>query len=71
MVGYGATRLEKPDRPYDFSNRRVTILIPRQAKDGTAPPATALKDRLKDGHVAEAVDLMPDPIQVRGEGEKR
>ena len=67
VVGYGATHLEKPDHPLDFSNRRVTILIPREAKNGDAPPATALKDRLKAGDAPEALDLRPDPVAVAGQ----
>ena len=65
VVGYGATKLETPERPFDFSNRRVTILLPRQAADGSAPPAAELKDRLREGNEPQAVDLGPAAIGVR------
>jgi len=65
VAGYGATRLEKPDKPYDFSNRRVTILIPREAseEDG-AKPADELKDRLAEGGQPQAIDLRHEAVPV-------
>ena len=71
VVGYGATRLEKPEAPLDFSNRRVTILIPREAGTGDAPPAARLKDRLREGNEPQAVDLRPEGVDVRGMGEHK
>ena len=66
-TGYGSTRLERPDKPYDFSNRRVTILLPREAKDGQEAPASELRDRLKGGNSPEALDLRPGPVEVKGD----
>ena len=66
VVGYGPTKLEKPDKPYDFSNRRVTILIPRQAKGDSEPPATELKDKLRGGNEPQALDLRPPAVSVVG-----
>ncbi len=68
VVGYGPTKLEKPDRPYDFSNRRVTILIPRQARGDSEPPAADLKDRLRDGNEPQALDLRPRTVSIVGKG---
>ncbi len=62
VVGYGATRLEKPDQPFDFSNRRVTVLIPREASEGDGKPADELKDRLADGGHPQALDLRQEAI---------
>ena len=71
VVGYGATKLERPDAPLDFSNRRVTILVPREARGEDAPPASSLRDKLRDARDPEAVDLRPQPVQVKGEEAKK
>ena len=70
VVGYGATKLQRPEAPLDFSNRRVTILVPREAKGEDEPPASSLRDKLRDGRDPEAVDLRPRPVSVKGEGER-
>ena len=69
VVGYGATKLEKPEAPYDFSNRRVTILVPREARGEDAPPASSLRDRLRDEGEPQALDLRPEGVSVKGEHE--
>ncbi|RYG16748.1 hypothetical protein EON82_24645, partial [bacterium] len=67
VVGYGATRLQKPDRPLEFSNRRVTILIPRANSNGK--PADELKERLADGGEPQAIDLRPEPVGIHAQAE--
>ncbi len=70
VVGYGPTRLERPDKPLDFSNRRVTILIPREVGEGGAPPVAALKDRLKNANEPQAIDLGPKDIGLHREADR-
>ena len=70
VAGYAATRLEKPEAPLDFSNRRVTILIPREAKEGTAPPAAELRDKIATQGDMQAIDLAPPAVDVHAEGKK-
>ena len=67
--GYGPTKLERPDKPLDFSNRRVTILIPREVHDGSLPPAADLKDRLREAGRSSPRSSpfrRPDPAGDRG-----
>jgi chemotaxis protein MotB len=66
VVGYGSTKLENPDKPLDFSNRRVTILIPRT---GNSKPGDELKDHLEDGSQPQAIDLHPEPITIHRQAE--
>jgi chemotaxis protein MotB len=69
VVGYGSTRLENPGKPLDFSNRRVTILIPRSTSDGTAKPSEELKERLAGGGQPQAIDLRPEPVTIHAQAE--
>lgn len=63
VVGYADKKLEKPDDPFNFSNRRVTILIPREASEGSeGKPADTLKERLAEGGQPQAIDLRQEAV---------
>jgi chemotaxis protein MotB len=58
--GYAATKLRRPDQPLDFSNRRVSVLLP--FKTETQPmadlPAEAFKDKI-EGAFRQPLDIAP------------
>ena len=66
VSGYASRRLLDSDHPTDFSNRRVTILIPRHYRPGdkTAEPADTLKDAIEKGTEPQAVVVKPDPPEI-------
>ncbi len=67
VSGYASRRLLNNANPKDFSNRRVTILVPRTYRPGdqAAEPADALRDAIQKGSQPQAVELQPDPPDVR------
>ncbi len=68
VSGYAARKLLDPQHPTDFSNRRVTILLPRKYMPGNQQqqPADALRDSIKSGTNPQAVVIKPDPPDIVG-----
>jgi len=59
--GFAATRLRRPDRPFDYTNRRVTVLLSfehvEEEKVGT--PSQDLQSRIQ-GLFRRPIDIAPD-----------
>jgi chemotaxis protein MotB len=64
--GYAANKLRKPDKPLDFSNRRVTVLIPfHVVADSTVDlPADVIKGQI-EGVFRKPIEVAPDPPKIR------
>ena len=67
VVGYGPRSSESPTSPLDFSNRRVTILIPREVQDGDAPRRRTERSRLREAGQPQAIDLAPKDLAHAGQ----
>jgi chemotaxis protein MotB len=63
VSGFASRRLLDPADPTGFSNRRVTILIPRKYREGdaTPEPADSLRQAIQRGTEPQAVVIKPDP----------
>lgn len=57
VTGFAATQLKRPDKPYDVSNRRVSLLLPfKKSKDTKKDlPRDEFENRLR----AKPVDIAP------------
>ncbi len=59
--GFAATRLKKPEEPFHFSNRRVTVLLPFDrygGNDTRSLPADILRDEI-EGVFKKPVEVKP------------
>ncbi|MCX7799256.1 MAG: OmpA family protein [Fimbriimonadales bacterium] len=59
--GFAATRLRRPDRPFDYSNRRVTVLLSFEhvEEKKVGMPSADLESRIQ-GLFRRPVDIAPD-----------
>jgi chemotaxis protein MotB len=66
VTGFAARRLLDPKNPTGFTNRRVTILIPRKYMPGDhdKQPGDELRDAIKVGTEPQAVVVRPDPTDI-------
>lgn len=64
--GYAANKLRKPDKPLDFSNRRVTVLIPFHVVADTTVdlPADVIQEQI-EGAFRKPIEVAPDPPKIR------
>jgi chemotaxis protein MotB len=70
--GYGDKKLRKPEAPYDYSNRRVTILLP--FKPFTSAEVGMPKDDLKSqiqGVFRRPVEVAPDKPSIQSDDNGR
>ncbi len=65
--GYGATKLRKPGDPLDFSNRRVTVLIPFHIVSDSSIdlPADAIREQVQSVF-RRPVEIAPPPPNIAG-----
>lgn len=64
--GYGDQKLRRPDKPLDFSNRRVTVLIPLNFDHGTGVelPADTIKNDVQ-GVFKQPIRVAPGTPDLR------
>ena len=65
--GYGDTQLRNPSKPHDFSNRRVTVLLPFRYLTDTHVelPEEVIHDRVQ-GIIRQPVEIAPPPPNIKG-----
>lgn len=73
VEGLASRKLLDPANPLNFSNRRVTILIPREYLNGdqTITPRDAIRQQMQQGHIPEAIDLRPGSPDLTSEGKSQ
>jgi chemotaxis protein MotB len=65
---YADTKLKKPDQPYDFSNRRVSILLPygsdMEKENSQGLPKEILKHEI-EGAFRRDFTVAPEPVNLK------